>query len=114
MRQLFFLNGHFIGEAPRTLVHYKDNVWGEPASLLFMCGTCGEVYAEAPVMLPGGKTTPWQAIRGCCEKCSGELLHLPGSLWLSWDAEFQKALPYSLLEREFRIHLKFFGGINEV
>ena len=117
MRQLFFIGNKLLGETSRQLVY----VHGElqcPASYLWFCPYCGEVYARAPVMLPGneGKVSKWQALCHACPRCDAPRYHslesVPGSLWLSWDEDYLAALPNPVLQREAALHFAYYDRIN--
>ena len=107
-RQLFFVEGQLLGSALRApvLVHTE---LVPPASGLWFCQHCGEVYAKAPVVDEStGHPTPWQSYRGLCRKCaalSPFASEIPGSIWLSWDRDFLAALPPDVLTWEFLRHL---------
>ena len=107
MRQLFFLDGKLLGEAPRTLLNIHGEAQ-EPTSDLYFCQRCGVIYANLPVLHPNGRNTSYQSHRGLCHRCTGGHIgfHLtPGSLWREWDTPFLQALPLAVLQRELLLHL---------
>jgi hypothetical protein len=108
MRQLFFIEGKLVGEAPRKplFVHGEAQL---PTSDFWFCAHCGELYARAPVQLPSGATTQWQSYMRCCRRCA-DLCYpsmgvVPGSIWLAWDIDFLAALPGAVLQWELERHL---------
>lgn len=110
-RQLFFIEGRLLAEAPRDRVFVHADLQ-PPESMLFYCGVCGEVYARLPVMTPMGQTTEWQSYKRLCRKCHAhESLSrglIPGSVWLGWDGDFLAALPVPVLQWECERHLETF------
>lgn len=104
-RQLFFIEGHLLGEATRESFFLHGEL-AEPLSGLWFCSHCGEVFAKAPVVRANGKPTPWQSHRACCRKCVAKSAsEVPGSLWLSWDDKLLASLPPAVLLWEFERHL---------
>ena len=113
LRQLFFIEGKLIAEAPRT-GFFRHAELAEPLSGIWFCQHCGEVYAKAPVLRPNGTVTPWQSHRATCRKCSSKALYnseVPGSIWLPWDHEFLDALPPPVLLWELQRHLDKAEGV---
>lgn len=108
-RQLFFIEGRLLGDCPRAFVLVHAEIQ-QPASALFFCRKCGEVFARCPILHPGGKSTHWQSFAKLCRKCSGDSTEVPGSLWLSWDKEFLGALPMPVLQWELERHLDFYAS----
>lgn len=70
-----------------------------PLGYAFFCPQCGEVWAIAPI--PERDFQVWT--RPCRRHTYP--LSLPGSLWLSWDEDFNDALPEGVVRREFELHL---------
>lgn len=111
-RQLFFIEGKLLGEAPREAFFLHGEL-AEPLSALWFCQHCGEVFAKAPIMRANGTVTPWQSYRATCRKCSPKAIfssEIPGSIWLSWDYDFLSTLPPCIITWEFNRHLDKFEG----
>lgn len=111
MKQLFFIEGKLLGETVREKVDWNGQ-WAPPVSALFFCAVCGEVFAKCPVVLEDGTNSQWQSYRKVCARHGGDRVlgeDPPGSLWLSWDRDFLKALPLEVMLREFELHLKARG-----
>jgi len=108
-RQLFFIEGRLLAEAPRSRI-MRHATFMEPTSDLYFCGLCGEVYAKFPCLRPDGSSTPWQSYRCVCRKCGATrqrwLSEWPGSVWRSWDKEFLAALPVPVLQWELLRHIE--------
>lgn len=106
-RQLFFIEGKLLGEAPRKAILRQGTIM-EPTSDLYFCRVCGGTYAKLPCLRPDGQTTPWQSHRGTCRMCasfSQFFSDFPGSIWRSWDEPFLEALPVAVLQWELSCHL---------
>ena len=106
MRQDFFLEGRYLGCAPRGLLALAPGQYAAPLSKLFFCGTCGEVFAKCPVS-DGSRVMPWHSVYATCRRCppsSG--LHVPGSIW-HHEAEFVAAFPDAVLLEEVLRHLDY-------
>lgn len=101
--QTFLVSGRFYGTAPRGLRSDQDfpsRVF-PPDSLLFFCEACGEVFGKCPVVDKDNNQQRWRSIAGRCGKCPSDLVfQSPGTVWLSWDADYQDAMPKELLEKE--------------
>jgi hypothetical protein len=108
MRQLFIIEGNFLAECPRLPIFVHAEVQA-PASYLWYCELCGEVYARAPVLHDNGRMERWTSWGGVCRSCStpasGSLIRIPGSLWLSWDEDFLAALPEPVVAWELQRHV---------
>lgn len=107
-RQLFFIEGRLLGEAPRGLKFVRAEL-AEPTSDLYFCTLCGEVFAKFPCLRADGSSTPWQSYRTFCRKCAAKQRYLsewPGSVWRSWDNEFIAALPVPVLQWELERHIE--------
>lgn len=106
-RQLFFIEGKLLGEAPRQ-AEFREKTILEPSSDLYFCGRCGEVFARCPVLRTDGSSTWWQSYRCVCRKCASKQHYLsewPGSIWRSWDHAFLAALPVPVLQWELQRHI---------
>jgi hypothetical protein len=68
----------------------------------WFCPRCGEIWAH--MHLPGRKYMVWS--RPCDRHKS--VREPAGSLWLSWDYEYLKALPEPVLRREVELHFKHY------
>lgn len=77
---------------------------GEANGTAFFCEYCGRVWAKAVV--DGRRIYPYSINCGCQPTISWVIV--PGSIWLSWDYDWQQGLPRAALEREFEVHLKHY------
>lgn len=101
MIQLFFLHGELVAEQPakKGFVHAQLRF---PAGKGFFCPICAELWFTA---LVSGRETYIEHI--LCERHPASPSRpLPGSLWLSWDNNWNAALPQVLLEREILLLTK--------
>lgn len=95
MQQHFIIEGHYLGSAERL---FSLVLGASPLSYAFFCHACGEVFAKCPI-----EGRPWQYWARTCRKCpGGGTLGQPGSISLSWDAEFTEAFPQPVLLWEFK------------
>ena len=108
LQQTFYLSrsesGEWVhaGEAPRGEIFIHGQLqW--PRSLAFFCAQCGRFWARMPV-----ENQPWSVLMNPCENCQPWIDHPAGSLWIDWDKDYLRALPRSLLLREFALHLNHF------
>lgn len=104
MIQHYFLEGKYLGNAPRGKVFVHGELQN-PYSYLWFCCKCGEVYAKAPIT-PESPSIEWSSIRGVCRKHSNGW-QAPGALNLSWDRDFMAALPASVLTAELLAQIDF-------
>jgi hypothetical protein len=106
MHQHFIIEGRYLGSAPRTFDLFAEAF---PRSVLLYCDQCGEAWAKFPVEASDKSVRPWIAYRMTCRKHT-TITHLdvPGSIWLSWDSDFLKALPLPVLEWEFNRQVDYF------
>ena len=81
-----------------------------PRSYLFICPTCGEVWAKADItysrLTREVKRTPYQLLAIGCGQHPQHSQEIGGSLWLSWDSDFTDSLSQDFLYRELFLHLK--------
>lgn len=70
-----------------------------PEGGAFFCPTCGEIWAR---VLEEGR---WHQVYtvGCSKHSHWDI---PGSLWLSWDSNWNAALPPEVIRREFHLVLQ--------
>jgi len=114
-RQLFFVDGKFLGETERDWwKRRRPHVVG-PCSYLFFCPACGEVWAKCPVTQVGTGTRQVQqfdSVRHLCRKCwlphADDRWQIPGSLLLDFDEEFVGALPEEVLKRELLLAIDLY------
>ena len=100
-----------LGTFPRSLVRVHAE-WQAPYSHAWFCPDCGEVWAKAetykdPESLENEKFT---IEGGQCAKHPGPSpYHVPGTMLLAWDEEFNQLLLScpDAVKREFELHLKF-------
>lgn len=101
MIQSFFLRGSLVAQQPAKpeIIHAQLS---QPFGKAFFCPHCSEIWAIAVVE---NRDT-------FCEHIPCELhpptpsFPLQGSLWLSWNENWNKNLPQPLLEREFLLLTK--------
>ena len=75
-------------------------------SILWYCSSCGEVYARLPVDGPAR----WHAIEGCCSNClpaKSVWWQIPGSIWCSYNWQYNCQLPLEVIKREFKLALDY-------
>ena len=114
-RQLYFIEGKLLGEAPRGQI-MRHAVFMEPSSDLYICPHCGDTWARLPCLRADGTSTSWQSFHRPCRKCLGRqqfLSEWPGSVWRSWDAEFLAALPPPVLQWELLRHIESWDRFPE-
>lgn len=101
MKQLFFLQGQLIAEqqAKPITVHAQRQM---PFGKAFFCPECAEIWAQS--LIEGRRTFVEHIL--CERHPATSTSPLPGSLWLSWDLEWNRSLPQELLEREFLLLTK--------
>lgn len=100
MKQHFTVGNSWYGTSERqmTFVHAQSQV---PSSYAFCCTVCGEVWARCGVEHPQAQ---WMFLnRGC--PVHARQLEVPGSVWVSWDSDYNNSLPAELLRRELELHL---------
>jgi len=106
-RQYFFAGSALLGDTPRQLVPIKED-WLEPASRVWVCQICGEVYQRAPCIREStGIVSIWCPVRGVCPTCGPKARSLhdwPGTFYLPADFDFNAALPQSVLLHDFHAH----------
>jgi hypothetical protein len=67
-----------------------------PPSRVFICPFCGDAWAKYRV-----EGQPYFIFCRGCDKCGdAHSLDIGGSLWIDWEAEYQKSLPHDALMRE--------------
>ena len=97
--QHFIVEGQWLGQAPRGLKRIHET-FEPPRGYAFLCPTCGDVWAKAPV-----EQQTFLALHSPCSKHPGWYGTLPGSLWSEYDEEFNASFPPAVLRREFDLHL---------
>lgn len=105
-RQQFFIENRFLGEAVTTQRARTPGT--EPASELWYCSACGDIYARCPMLRPDGSQMRWIAHCHLCRKCAPRQRYfseMPGSVWKSWDAEYLDTLPPAVLQWELLRHI---------
>jgi hypothetical protein len=106
----YFIRGKYITSVkPSTvLVHgIKTIPWG----VAFFCPFCSEIWALATIDdretgiqgRPCDRHTPYSPSRG-----------VSGSIWISWDEEWNNDLPVELLIREFLLHYDVSQSYGEI
>ena len=101
MIQSFFLRDQLIvsQEVKPFFLHGQPSL---PFGKAFFCPHCAEIWASAIVE---NRDTYVEHIP-CDSHPATPSSPPPGSLWLSWDRNWNAALPQQLLEREFLLLTK--------
>lgn len=114
--QTFKFRGQLIGTATRRQVFIHASL-ATPMGKAFFCPICAELWLIAQVE---GQTT--QVDTKLCERhkpgevygtwSSGKLFgtEIAGSIWSSYDSDWNAALPDLLIKREFELHLQQHEG----
>ena len=109
-RQLFIIEGKYLGESPRSPIQSGDSLLA-PQGFAFFCFYCGEVFARCPVTLEE-VPQPWQYRAACCRRCAEKARpfprSFPGSIWDDYAPKsFLAAFPPEVLRRELLLHLEY-------
>lgn len=103
--QQFFVEGRYLGEAPRSLIFAQETPQ-PPIGYVFFCPVCGELWAVCPVVKANGSLRGFFAWTRLCRKHPPSGNQIPGSIWITWEEDFIKAFPRDVLLREFELHSK--------
>lgn len=99
-QQHFFIENEHYGSILAQPVQ-RQGVYYQPSGQAFFCPECSRLWANCPV--DGRRTMVWSC--PCEKEVFGNTIwkgfHYPGSIWLSWDMEWNKCLPKKVLAREF-------------
>jgi hypothetical protein len=98
----------------RFLVEFRQAIaWSmpqEPAgwimsrSYLYLCPTCGKLWAMSPLKLFSGVSVPFTSVWGICEACGGSESFLANSFGeCVHDFALFEALPHKLMSRELNL-----------
>ena len=93
----FIIEGHCYGTAPAPI----KTVHGTLAlqeSVVYVCPVCGDAWAR--VVVPGQR---FWATHIPCRKHHIYINEVPGSLWLSWDPDYNNSFPLEVMKREFEL-----------
>ena len=106
----FFIRGQYICSAPAE-PHRVHSELCQPYGRAFFCPLCSEVWALAPV-----EGQPTHCHHAFCDKHHPEdpvigtwnfghiySWDVPGSLWISYENQWNLDLPKEILEREFML-----------
>ena len=96
-QQFFEIEGKFLGHAARGL----DIQLRPPLGAAFFCSTRGRIWALCPIA--DREFMIWSI--PCANHTRS--FAVPGSIYLSWDADFNAAMPDAVVRREFEIHLAY-------
>lgn len=102
--QHLFLRERFFGSFGRTQL--KDKPSCPPKGYAFFCPTCSELWANCPIV--GQQTNVLTML--CDKHPAWSLFTAPGSMWLSWDKDWQRDFPMVLAKREFELMIKLYEG----
>lgn len=109
MHYSFFIGNSYLGDSLPLPVKGKPlDSW---ETLAFGCKYCGKVYAHAILNgMPKDKLRV-RFLSCMCEGCRGKppayletMFEVPGSIWKSWDQDYQSVLPESVLAYEVERH----------
>jgi hypothetical protein len=106
----FFLGSKHLGTGECTYQQFHGHN-EPPQSLLFMCPTCGEVWARLPVIsVATGKTMRWAALHiPCALHPEGRLLPA-GSLSVDWIQGLVESMPDEVVRLEFQTLMNHYQG----
>jgi len=112
-RQHFFIGGRYLGYADRVSPYESLST---PRSVVYVCASCGEVYARCPVESPLGGDGLFYSVDGWCNRCpatpSGAnglgRLHIPGSLFNPFDHTLLDDAPRPVVLWELEQHLDYY------
>lgn len=94
--RFFFVWGQYLGATP-NYTQYVHGQLQEAFGKCFFCPKCGELWAGAQVQ----EQDTFIEHMLCDRHEPTATAPVPGSLWLSWDNDWNAALPVEVLEREF-------------
>ena len=82
----------------------ESSGWIMSRSYLYLCPTCGKLWATAPLTFDSGALSPFSAIWGTCQDCGGPESFLANAFWgCIHDFALFDALPLELLSRELHL-----------
>jgi hypothetical protein len=109
--QHFFIEGQYLGEVLREPRLVEGQLL-QPKSLLFYCGTCGDVWAKMPV-----DGCEWLGYRMSCRKHADaydSAFGRPGgSIIMSWESDLISTFPEGVLKRELNLWLNYTQGTRD-
>lgn len=100
MKRHFFLNGQYLGASIARPRHIHEEI-AMPLGFHFFCPECGKLWASCPV--DGQRHIVWSRT---CPDHPGDQLDVAGSIWLSWEKDFVKEFPPSVIQYELLVHLR--------
>lgn len=100
-----FIDGRYYGRMDLPFGRV-GKVHTPPEGAVFFCPHCGDVWAR---VLEEGRYHQGYAV-GCSKHSHWDV---PGSLWLSWDSNWNAALPPDAIRREFLLTLDHWSRENE-
>lgn len=116
----FIVEGKYLGSVQlKAEWPHKSTTPVPPKGQCFFCPACARLWAECPVegqssmiwSLVCERHAPGDKIGGMGPERTGMYLvgscSPPGSLWLSWDNDFNSTLPAAVVSRELILHLKW-------
>ncbi len=112
-RQDFFVRGKPMGSAMR----YGKQVHEElihPWGAAYFCPVCAVVWAVCPVTdTMTNEVSKFAAYTIPCAQHDNQWGRIPGSLFLSWEGEYNEIFPDALVKYEFEQALKLYKDENE-
>lgn len=112
MKRHWIITGKYYPQVdvPMDMTHAVAHV---PYSYVYLCPVCGDTWARSGVTdVPRGMHSRWHCIQRACQK-HAEGLEIPGSVWLSWEPEYNGSFPPELLREELRLHLSYWSYLHE-
>ena len=107
----FYADNKYLGSAVRGLrrVHAE---YQRPYSHAWFCPDCADVWARVGVFPLGSSQNERFTVEGgqCQQHAGPSPYHVPGTMLLAWDDEFNKLLLScpDAVKREFDLHMKFY------
>lgn len=100
---------NYLGSCVRGMVRVHAE-YQPPYSHAWFCPDCGEVWGRA-VVVSGRYQGKFTIEGGQCDRHPGPSpYHVPGTMLLAWDNEFNNLLLScpDAVKREFDLHIKFY------
>lgn len=108
-RQDFYVNGRHLGSAMRYGKHVHEDLNTNPAGIAYFCPVCASVWAICPVTdTMTNEASDFMPYRIPCAQHDRRWGEIPGSLYLSWDKEYDELFPDELIRYEFNQAMKLY------
>lgn len=108
-KQTFIVNNKYLGDALRQPIQVHEET-NSPCSMAYFCPVCGTTWAIFPVLdLLTNKQSDFMPYRVPCPNHTDTTWGaIPGSIWSSWDREFNSILPDDVIRYEFQQAMKLY------